>query len=116
MTTDHNETPHEDRAAEKDAIRKMLPRGIYVLVHFGSEDAVTLVERDSSPATSSPTEGELVVHVEWRDSEYVLATGRGEKIGSGWELIDDFIGPFDTRSTAIDRAVELLRTETFEVH
>lgn len=102
-----DDTPADEHSAERDAIRSELGgTDVYVLTYYGSEPMVALVERDKAPPTEYPSQGEKVVLVEWHGGkDWALSVAEGAS--TGWELVSELEEMHDSRSEAIEAAVDI---------
>jgi hypothetical protein len=107
-TTNH---PHDDREKERDALRDVArEHGLYTLVFYGHEKAITFVNRDKSPAGSHALPNETVARIDWEFGDWAvfLATASKRKTNPEYQIDAEPDKTFNSREKAVAWAAEQL--------
>jgi len=112
------DAPHAENSDERDAIREIVQESdLYVLVFYGSEPWIALVDRDKGPSTSHALPEERIAIIEWASEQpgYVaegwgvsIATASDRQPNPDWEMPEEPDKTFDDRSEAITFAAAQL--------
>ena len=103
--------PYDDREKERDTLRNLArKKGLYTLVFYGHEKAITFVNRDKSPVSSHAFPNETVARIDWEFGDWAvfLATASERKTNPEYQIAAEPDETFHSREQAVAWAADQL--------